>query len=125
MAWVERPAIANDISGYAEAREVAPMPISDGEYEFTRWDHEGSLKEDAVDILQPDMDRVDGIMELQKVADMAKAHGVLVIPYTDTNSTLHAVAGHMNMPMVEYLPTPGWFEEHREKRESIYTDTIF
>ena len=125
MAWVEEPVIADDISGYAEVREAAPMPISGGEHEFTRWGHEDLLEEDAVDILQPDVGRVGGITELQKVADMAEVHDVPVIPHAGTNPTLHAIAGHTNMPMAEYFPIPEWFEERKEGQESTYADAIF
>lgn len=125
MAWVEEPVIADDIRGYAEVREAAPMPISGGEHEFTRWGHEELLEREAVDILQPDVGRVGGITELQKVADMAEVHDVPVIPHAGTNPTLHAIAGHTNMPMAEYFPTPEWFQEQQEEKESTYADAIF
>jgi len=125
MAWVEEPVIADDVSGYAEIREAAPMPISGGEHEFTRWGHERLLEEDAVDILQPDVGRVGGITEMQKVADMAEVHDVPVIPHAGTNPTLHAIAGHTNMPMAEYFPTPEWFKERRSEGESTYADAVF
>jgi L-alanine-DL-glutamate epimerase-like enolase superfamily enzyme len=125
MAWVEEPVIADDVSGYAEVREAAPMPISGGEHEFTRWGHERLLEEEAVDILQPDVGRVGGITEMQKVADMAEVHDVPVIPHAGTNPTLHAIAGHTNMPMAEYFPTPEWFQEQQEEQDSTYADAIF
>jgi L-alanine-DL-glutamate epimerase-like enolase superfamily enzyme len=125
MAWVEEPVIADDVSGYAEVREAAPMPISGGEHEFTRWGHEDLLEAGAVDILQPDVGRVGGITELKKVADVAEVHDVPVIPHAGTNPTLHAIAAHTNMPMAEYFPTPEWFEEQQEAQESTYADAIF
>ncbi|OVE85825.1 L-rhamnonate dehydratase [Natronolimnobius baerhuensis] len=125
MAWVEEPVIADDISGYAEVREAAPMPISGGEHEFTRWGHEDLLEAGAVDILQPDVGRVGGITEMMKVADMAEVHDVPVIPHAGTNPTLHAIAAHTNMPMAEYFPTPEWFQEQQEEQESTYADAIF
>jgi L-alanine-DL-glutamate epimerase-like enolase superfamily enzyme len=125
MAWIEEPVIADNVAGYAEIREAAPMPISGGEHEFTRWGHERLLEEGAVDILQPDVGRVGGITELMKVADLAEVHDVPVIPHAGTNPTLHVIAAHTNMPMAEYFPTPEWFEERNEKRDSTYADAIF
>ncbi|NGM67748.1 L-rhamnonate dehydratase [Natronolimnobius sp. AArcel1] len=125
MAWVEEPVIADDISGYAEVREAAPMPISGGEHEFTRWGHEDLLEAGAVDILQPDVGRVGGITEMMKVADMAEVHDVPVIPHAGTNPTLHAIAAHTNMPMAEYFPTPEWFQEQQQEQDSTYADAIF
>jgi L-alanine-DL-glutamate epimerase-like enolase superfamily enzyme len=125
MAWLEEPVIADDIDGYVEIRKAAPMPISGGEHEFTRWGHERLLEQGAVDILQPDVGRVGGITELRKVADMAEVHGVPVIPHAGTNPTLHVIAAHTNMPMAEYFPTPNWFEERDKQKDSTYADAIF
>jgi len=125
IAWIKKPVIADDIDGYAEAREAAPMPILGGEHEFTRWDHEDLLEAEAVDILQPDVGRVGGITELQKVADIAEVHDAPAISHAGTNPTLNAIAGHTNIPMVEYFPTLQWFRERQTERESTYAATIF
>lgn len=125
LAWVEEPVIADNIDGYMQVREAAPMPISGGEHEFTRWGHKDLLEAEAIDILQPDVGRVGGITELMKVADMAEVRDVPVIPHAGTNPTLHAIAAHTNMPMAEYFPTPEWFEEQQEEKDSTYADAIF
>lgn len=124
MAWVEEPVIPDDIDGYAEVREAAPMPISGGEHEFTRWGHEELLEEEAVDILQPDVGRVGGISEMKKIADMAEVHDVPVVPHAGTNPTLHVIAASTNAPMAEYFPIPNWYKE-RQEGESTYADAIF
>lgn len=124
MAWIEEPVIPDDIDGYAEVREAAPMPISGGEHEFTRWGHEELLEEEAVDILQPDVGRVGGISEMKKIADMAEVHDVPVIPHSGTNPTLHFIAASTNAPMAEYFPIPEWYKE-RQESDSTYADAIF
>ncbi|MEY7851909.1 enolase C-terminal domain-like protein [Natrarchaeobius sp. A-rgal3] len=123
LAWLEEPVIPDDIDGYAEIREAANFPISGGEHEFTRWGHKELLERDAVDILQPDVHRVGGLTELVRVADMAEAHGVPVIPHTGTNPTLHFIAASTNAPMAEYFPIPEWYEE--PDKESTYADAIY
>jgi L-alanine-DL-glutamate epimerase-like enolase superfamily enzyme len=125
MAWVEEPVIPDDIDGYAEVREAAPMPISGGEHEFTRWGHKELLERDAVDILQPDVHRVGGMTELQRIDDMASAHDVPVIPHSGTNPHLHFVAASTNAPMAEYFPIPEWYQERQEEKESTYADAIY
>jgi len=125
MAWVEEPVIPDDIDGYAEVREAAPMPISGGEHEFTRWGHKELLKREAVDILQPDVHRCGGLTELQKIDSMASAHDVPVIPHTGTNPHLHFIAASTNAPMAEYFPIPEWYTEQQGEKESTYADAIY
>lgn len=124
MAWIEEPVIPDDIDGYAEVREAAPMPISGGEHEFTRWGHEELLEKEAVDILQPDVGRVGGISEMKKIADMAEVRDVPVIPHAGTNPTLHFIAASTNAPLAEYFPIPEWYKEQQED-DSTYADAIF
>ena len=125
MEWVEEPVIPDDIDGYAEVREAAPMPISGGEHEFTRWGHKELLERDAVDILQPDVHRCGGLTELLRIDSMASAHDVPVIPHTGTNPHLHFIAASTNAPMAEYFPIPEWYTEQTEDKESTYADAIY
>ncbi|GGN24669.1 enolase C-terminal domain-like protein [Halarchaeum nitratireducens] len=126
MEWVEEPVIPDDIDGYAEVREAAPMPISGGEHEFTRWGHKELLERDALDILQPDVHRCGGLTELLKIDSMASAHDVPVIPHSGTNPHLHFIAASTNAPMAEYFPIPEWYEERQnEEKESTYADAIY
>jgi len=126
MEWVEEPVIPDDIDGYVEVRESAPMPISGGEHEFTRWGHKELLERGAVDILQPDVHRCGGLTELLKIDNMASAHDVPVIPHTGTNPHLHFIASSTNAPMAEYFPIPEWYRERQnEDKESTYADAIY
>ncbi|ESP87001.1 enolase C-terminal domain-like protein [Candidatus Halobonum tyrrellensis] len=125
MEWVEEPVIPDDIDGYAAVREAAPMPISGGEHEFTRWGHEDLLERDAVDILQPDVHRCGGLTELLKIDALASTHDVPVVPHSGTNPHLHFIAGSTNAPMAEYFPIPEWYTEQREEKESTYADAIY
>ncbi|ELZ19948.1 mandelate racemase/muconate lactonizing protein [Halosimplex carlsbadense 2-9-1] len=125
MAWVEEPVIPDDIDGYAEIREAAPMPISGGEHEFTRWGHKELLEREAVDILQPDVHRCGGLTELLRIDAMASAHDVPVIPHTGTNPHLHFIAASTNAPMAEYFPIPQWYQDRQEEKDSTYADAIY
>jgi L-alanine-DL-glutamate epimerase-like enolase superfamily enzyme len=125
MEWVEEPVIPDDVDGYAEVRAASGTPISGGEHEFTRWGHKELLERDAVDVLQPDIHRVGGLTEMQKIADMASAHGVPVIPHSGTNPTLHFIASCANAPMAEYFPIPEWYQEQQAEKDSTYADAIY
>jgi L-alanine-DL-glutamate epimerase-like enolase superfamily enzyme len=62
-------------------RAAAPVPISGGEVftrrqSFTPWIQAG-----AWDIVQPDVTKVGGLSEQRRIAWMAEAHGVRLIPH--------------------------------------------
>ena len=61
---------------------------------------------EAVDILQPDVNRVGGITEARKVWSMAAAHGVTIVPHAGQLHNYHLVISSFNSPMAEYFPHP-------------------
>lgn len=104
LRWVEEPLIPDDIDGYAEIRRAVRTPISGGEHEFTRYGFRELIEKGAVDILQPDVNRVGGITEARKVWAMAAAHDLPVIPHGGQMHNHHLVMAHLNSPIAEYLP---------------------
>ena len=107
MAWVEEPVISDDIDGLAQIRAAVRTPISSGEHEFTRYGFRDLIAKKAVDILQPDVNRVGGITEARKIWAMAAAYELPVIPHTGKSFSYHLVISHMNSPMAEnYVLSP-------------------
>jgi L-alanine-DL-glutamate epimerase-like enolase superfamily enzyme len=106
LAWVEEPVIPDDIDGYAHIRRSVHTPISGGEHEFTRYGFRGLIRKEAVDILQPDVNRVGGITEARKIWAMAAAYNLSVIPHAGQMHNYHLVMAHLNSPMAEYFPPP-------------------
>lgn len=104
LKWVEEPVIADDIDGYAEIKRSVSTPISGGEHEFTRYGFRELIQRRAVDILQPDVNRVGGITEAIKIWGMAAGFGLPVIPHAGQMHNYHLVMSHLNSPMAEYLP---------------------
>jgi L-rhamnonate dehydratase len=107
LNWVEEPVIPDDIDGYARIRRSVHTPISGGEHEFTRYGYRELIRKEAVDILQPDVNRVGGITEARKIWAMAAAHNLAVIPHAGQMHNYHLVMAHLNSPMAEYFPPPG------------------
>jgi L-rhamnonate dehydratase len=107
LKWVEEPVIADDIDGYAEIRRSVSTPISGGEHEFTRYGFRELIQRRAVDILQPDVNRIGGITEAVKIWGLAAAFGLPVIPHAGQMHNYHLVMSHLNSPMAEYLPPKG------------------
>lgn len=58
---------------------------------------------EAGDIIQPEVQWAGGMTEVRRIAEMAKAHGLLVIPHGATVYNYHFVISHTNAPYAEYL----------------------
>jgi hypothetical protein len=55
---------------------------------------------------QPDVNRVGGIGEAQKVWAMAAAHDIPVIPHAGQAHNYHLVIFHLNSPLAAYFSPP-------------------
>jgi len=106
LEWVEEPLIPDQIDGYAQIRREVATPISGGEHEFTRYGFGELIRRDAVDILQPDVNRAGGITECRKIWALAAAQGLRVIPHAGQVHNYHLVMSHFNSPVAEYFPGP-------------------
>jgi L-rhamnonate dehydratase len=104
LEWIEEPVIPEDVSGYVAIRSAVNTPISGGEHEFTRYGYRELIRNQAVDILQPDVNRVGGITEARKIWAMASAYNLSVIRHAGQVHNYHLVMSHLNSPMAEYFP---------------------
>jgi len=104
LRWLEEPVIPDDIHGYAELRAYGRIPIAGGEHEFTLHGFRELLEARAVDYIQFDTNRVGGITQAQKIAALAEAHSIPVIPHAGQMHNFHVVMASLNSPMAEYFP---------------------
>jgi L-rhamnonate dehydratase len=104
LRWLEEPVIPDDIHGYAELRSRAQIPIAGGEHEFTLSGFRDLMEAGAVDYIQFDTNRVGGITQARKIAALAEAHSIPVIPHAGQMHNYHVVMASLNSPMAEYFP---------------------
>lgn len=104
--WIEEPAMADKPEICAQIRQAVPFPVSNGEHEYTRWGFRHLLEIGAQDVLQPDIYWCGGITETLKIAALASAYDIAVIPHGHSSHvTAHFLAAqspHL-CPMQEYL----------------------
>jgi D-galactarolactone cycloisomerase len=81
LLWFEEPISADDIDGYIEIRRALNVRISGAEQLRGRWAFRRMLQEHALDIAQPDVCICGGFTEFRKIAAMASANHVRVIPH--------------------------------------------
>jgi L-alanine-DL-glutamate epimerase-like enolase superfamily enzyme len=113
IKWIEEPVLADQIEGYRRIRQAANargILISGGEHHFTRFEYWRLIKEGAVDILQPDVERVGGITEATKIWAMAQPEEIQVTPHQGYLHNLHLIISHFNSPLVEHH-VPQWDPE--------------
>ena len=104
LRWLEEPVIPDDIHGYAELKSRSPVPIAGGEHEFTSYGFRDLLEARALDYIQFDSNRVGGITQARKIAALAEAYSVPVIPHAGQMHNYHIVMASLNSPLAEYFP---------------------
>jgi L-lyxonate dehydratase len=104
LRWLEEPVIPDDVHGYAELKSYGRIPIAGGEHEFTAYGFRDLLEARALDYIQFDTNRVGGLTQARKVAALAEAYSVPVIPHAGQMHNYHVVMASLNSPMAEYFP---------------------
>ncbi len=104
VLWMEEPVPPDQPDAYRKIKDAVPdILITGGEHEFTRYGFRDLIEKKAVDILQPDIYRAGGISELKKIAAMASAYGLPVIPHGVGAPTYHFVMATPNAPRAEFV----------------------
>jgi galactonate dehydratase len=107
LMWLEEPVPPEDIDAMADIRHSTSTPIACGENLYMRWGYRELLEKQAVDIIQPDFEKVGGLAEAQKVANMAQAYYIPVAPHCVVSpigvmATAHACATFPNFLCCEW-----------------------
>ncbi len=104
LRWLEEPVIPDDIHGYAALKAYGCVPIAGGEHEFTLYGFREMLDAQAVDYIQFDTNRVGGITQARKIAALAEAHSIPVVPHAGQMHNYHVVMASLNSPIAEHFP---------------------
>ncbi len=105
LKWIEEALSPDDYWGYAALKKAVPpgMLVATGEHEATRWGFRMLLEMGCCDIIQPDVGWCGGVTELIKIANLADAHGALMIPHGSSVYSYHFVITRHNSPFAEFL----------------------
>jgi galactonate dehydratase len=107
LMWLEEPVPPEDIDAMADIRHSTSTPIACGENIYMRWGYREVFEKKAVDIIQPDFQKVGGLSEAQKVANMAQAYYIPVAPHCVVSpigvmATAHACTTYPNFLACEW-----------------------
>lgn len=89
--WFEEPVPPESIDALADVRANSPIPIATGERYFEPERFMELIYKRAVDILQPDVGHVGGMLEAQKIAAMGHARFLPVAPHNPTGPVMNAM----------------------------------
>jgi len=106
IAWLEEPVATEDLAGSAEVAHMLRTPVAGYETETGLPGFRELISRRAVDIVQPDVIWTGGITETRKVAALAHAYHLPVIPHVFSS----AVASIANMHLIASLPNGGLLE---------------
>ncbi|VGO19496.1 mandelate racemase/muconate lactonizing enzyme family protein [Pontiella sulfatireligans] len=79
--FFEEPVVPENIHGYKTLRETLNLAIAAGENEFTRFGYLELLKNECLDIIQPNIGCAGGFTEAKRIEALASAYHVQVIPH--------------------------------------------
>lgn len=79
--FLEEVVLPENEEAFAEVAQHVVTPIATGERLHTRWQFKNIFKAGVVDIIQPDVALVGGILETRKIAAMAEAFDMAVAPH--------------------------------------------
>ena len=102
----EEPRPHYDLQGLATIADALDIPIASGEMIYTHWQYRDLILQGRVDILQPDIVKVPGFTEFQRIAALASAFGKPITvhntqPTISTVAHLHVCAAYANIPYAQ------------------------
>lgn len=104
--WLEEPVATDDLEGSALVAHQLDTPVSGYETETGLPGFRELITRRAVDIVQPDVIWTGGITECRKVAALAQAYSLPVIPHVFSS----AVSSIANMHFIAAIPNGGLLE---------------
>jgi len=108
LYWMEDPAPFNDNAGIGRVAARLRTPICTGENHYNIHEVHRSLQETGQRFVMPDLMRCGGISGWTKIAALAEAYHVQVVPHVYPNIAVHLICGTSNSPIGEYMP---WWDD--------------
>ena len=97
IMFLEEPAVPGNIEVFKRIKAQVRIPLATGERDRTIWGVIPYLQERCIDILQPDVGHTGGITQMKKIATLAEAYFVPLVPHNSSTllgmtASLHAAA---------------------------------
>jgi len=94
LTWLEEPVPAENVDAMREVKRSTSTPICAGENLHSAWRFRRLLEEQAVSIIEPDLNKCGGILEGQRIANMADLQYIPVAPHNTSTPVGTLAACH-------------------------------
>jgi len=101
--FIEEPVMPDSVDLMREVNAALDYPVVAGELEFSRYGFAELLRENAVEIVQPDVTVVGGVTEFVKVAHTAATFDIPVAPHYNWDLHVQLLAAVENGLWAEYF----------------------
>nr|PZN18590.1 MAG: mandelate racemase/muconate lactonizing enzyme family protein [Chloroflexota bacterium] len=107
IMWLEDPTPPDNVASLKRVTDASPVPICSGENHYTRHGLRQMIVSQAVDIIQPDIPKVGGLLEAKKIADLADIYYIPMAAHNvsspiATIAACHALASMRNALIIEF-----------------------
>ena len=124
--WFEEPVAPEDYDGYKELKEKLKTNIAGGEAEFTKYGWNQLIKNNCIDIAQPEVCGLGGITEYLKVSALAQSNFIPIVNHVwgsalSVAANLHLLTTLPDMPG-GLFPTKSMLEFDTTEKNIFITD---
>ena len=124
--WFEEPVAPEDYNGYKELKEKLKTNIAGGEAEFTKYGWNQLIKNNCIDIAQPEVCGLGGITEYLKISALAQANFIPIINHVWGSALSVAVNLHLLTSLPDMpgglFPTKSMLEFDTTEKNIFITD---
>ena len=124
--WFEEPVAPEDYDGYKELKEKLKTNIAGGEAEFTKYGWNQLIKNNCIDIAQPEVCGLGGITEYLKVSALAQSNFIPIVNHVWGSALSVAVNLHLLTSLTDMpgglFPTKSMLEFDTTEKNIFITD---
>lgn len=108
LFWFEDPLAGEDFDQIAQVSNALDMPVCVGETWSTRFTFRDAFEKRVSDMVMIDIQKVGGVTEWIRVANMASAFNIPVASHLFDDISCHLIAAIPNGVFCEYMP---WYDK--------------
>ena len=124
--WFEEPVAPEDYDSYKELKEKLKTNIAGGEAEFTKYGWNQLIKNNCIDIAQPEVCGLGGITEYLKVSALAQSNFIPIVNHVWGSALSVAVNLHLLTSLPDMpgglFPTKSMLEFDTTEKNIFITD---
>lgn len=114
LLWLEEPVPPDNVDAMADIRHSTKTRICCGENLYMRWGFRALLEKQAADIIMPDIQKVGGLSEARKVANLAQTYFVPFAPHCVVSPIGTMASAHVCASIPNFLVCEWHWINHRD-----------